>query len=297
MTAEQMKAAEDAAFCKGSTPAGLMEIAGEEIASVIHQYFPKPSTLVVFCGKGHNGGDALVVARHLEAQGWNILIRLTTSVDEMSPLAREHLESLEHSQCISSLPPIFGPLVILDGLLGIGAVGAPKGIIADQIIEMNHLRVKYGGFTVAVDIPSGLDATTGEVFTPCVQSDLTVTLGGVKSGLVADTATPVVGRIALVPLPDLFFSEGDPASLITPTQLRHLLPIAGLSWCCEAGLLGFSSCRCWSCHALCLARFLRDFSRRLYSRGHGAPDRSIQRRFYGETGCAGTRPRSWSSLS
>ncbi|KAB2639960.1 MAG: NAD(P)H-hydrate dehydratase [Verrucomicrobia bacterium] len=225
MTAEQMKAAEDAAFCKGSTPAGLIEIAGEEIASVIHQYFPKPSTLVVFCGKGHNGGDALVVARHLEVQGWNILIRLTTSVDEMSPLAREHLESLEHSQCISSLPPIFGPLVILDGLLGIGAVGAPKGIIADQIIEMNHLRVKYGGFTVAVDIPSGLDATTGEVFTPCVQSDLTVTVGGVKSGLVADTATPVVGRIALVPLPDLFFSEGDPASLITPTQLRHLLPI------------------------------------------------------------------------
>ncbi len=226
-TAEQMRAAENAAFRDGVTPSGLMEIAGEGIARLIQQYFSESSTLVVFCGKGNNGGDAVVVARHLEARGWSVLIRLSVPVDEMVPLTRHHLESLKRPEYISSIPPVFTPLVILDGLLGIGALGSPKGVVADQIMEMNLLRKESGGFTVAVDLPSGLDATTGEVFTPCVQADLTVTVGAVKSGLVADTATPFVGRIALVSLPGLSLAEGDLASVITPSQLRHLLPIRG----------------------------------------------------------------------
>ena len=76
-----------------------------------------------------------------------------------------------------------------------------------------------------MDLPSGLEATTGEVFEPCVQADLTVTVGAVKTGLVVDQATAVVGRLALVPLAGLVFSEGDPAEIITAERLRPLLPI------------------------------------------------------------------------
>ncbi|MCE9587212.1 MAG: NAD(P)H-hydrate dehydratase [Verrucomicrobia bacterium] len=225
LTAQQMKAAEELAFRNGATPEGLMEIAGEGIARCIGQFFPYPGTAVLYCGKGHNGGDGLVSARHLLNQGWKILIRLAAPESEMSELSRLHLLALHGAELIDSIPQIRGPLLLLDGLLGIGASGAPRSSFQELIHEMNALRRKSGGYTVAVDLPSGLDATTGEIPGGCVQADLTVTIGAVKSGLVADAATAVVGRIALIELPGVPIEGGDPASISTALALRSLLPI------------------------------------------------------------------------
>jgi len=82
-----------------------------------------------------------------------------------------------------------------------------------------------GGFSIAIDLPSGLDATTGEVYDPSVQADLTITIGAVKAGLLSDQATAVVGRLAVVKLPELSTDEGDTANVATSDQLRPLLPI------------------------------------------------------------------------
>lgn len=224
-TAFQMKAAEDEAFRNGATPEGLMEVAGEGIARCIGEFFPEPGTAVLFCGKGHNGGDGLVVAKHLLTWGWRVLVRLSSPESEMAEFSLLHLRSLQGGEIVSSIPSISGQqLLLIDGLLGIGSVGAPRGAIQDLITEMNALRIKSGGFTVAVDLPSGLDASTGEIPGECVQADLTVTLGAVKTGLVADTATPVVGRLALVELPGVTIAGGDPASISTSEALRSLLP-------------------------------------------------------------------------
>jgi NAD(P)H-hydrate epimerase len=220
-----MKAAEEAAFSRGETPEGLMDIAGEGIARCIRQFFPKPGTLLVFCGKGHNGGDALVAARHLRSLGWRVQVRCTFSPDELAPLTLRNLRLIEGAEFGTDLTRVDGTLLMLDGLLGIGAEGTPRGEVAHQIEAMNRIRGERGGFTVAVDLPSGLDATTGGVANPCVQADLTVTLGAVKTGLVADEATAVVGRLALVQLPGVATSGGDPASLSTADGLRSLLPI------------------------------------------------------------------------
>lgn len=220
-----MKEAEDAAFRRGGSPGALMEIAGEGIARCITQFFPTPGTLAVYCGKGHNGGDALVAARHLAASGWRILVRCPFAPHELAPLTREHLEKTGAAQAVESLPSINGGLLLLDGLLGIGATGAPRGVIADLIREMNRVRRESVAFAVAVDLPSGLDATMGEVGTPCVQADLTVTLGAVKSGLVSDAATAVVGRLSLVPLPGLAPIGGDPAEVSTAESLRAFVPV------------------------------------------------------------------------
>jgi hydroxyethylthiazole kinase-like uncharacterized protein yjeF len=224
LTAEQMKAAEDAAFASGATAEGLMEIAGEGIARCIRKFFPKAGTAVVFCGKGHNGGDALVAARHLKEAGWHLVIRLASPIGALAPLTRRHLEKtgVEPSESLQD----FGnaPLIALDGLLGIGVTGAPRGNVADRIRELNGLRVS-GAFTIAVDLPSGLEATTGEVFDPCVQSDLTVTLGFAKTGLLADAATGHVGRLAVVPLPGVSATAGDLGTVATAPALRPLLPI------------------------------------------------------------------------
>jgi len=219
-----MKEAEQAAFSRGETSEGLMDIAGEGIARCIRQFFPKPGTLLVFCGKGHNGGDALVAARHLHSLGWRVQVRCPFSPDELAALTLRNLRLIEGAVFGTDLTRVDGTLLLLDGLLGIGATGTPRGEVAHQIKEMNRIRDERGGFTVAVDLPSGLDATTGEVANPCVKADLTVTLGAVKTGLVADEATAVVGRLAFVQLPGVAISGGDPASLSTSDGLRSLLP-------------------------------------------------------------------------
>ena len=224
VTSSQMKASEEAAFAGGETPSGLLEIAGEGIARCVGQFFPTPGTLVVCYGKGHNGGDALLAARHLRDEGWRVLLRGAFPAEELAPLTREHLARLQECETLRESCETRGPFLLLDGLLGIGATGTPRGAVADRIMEMNLLRRERGGFTVAVDLPSGLDATTGEVSDPCVQADLTVTLGAVKSGLVSDAATAVVGRLALVPLPAISPSGGDPARVSTAIDLRHLVP-------------------------------------------------------------------------
>ena len=233
LTGQQMKEAEQAAFSGGETPEGLMEIAGEGIARCIRQFFPNPGTLLVYCGKGHNGGDALIAARHLRSFGWRVQVRCHFSRDELAPLTLRHLKQIEGVEPGSDLTRAAGngtwtgtgTLLLLDGLLGIGAAGTPRGQVADQIEEMNRIRGERGGFTVAVDLPSGLDATTGTVAKPCVQADLTVTLGAVKAGLVADSATAVAGRLALVPLPGISSRDGDPALLSTAHELRSLLSV------------------------------------------------------------------------
>ena len=224
ITTLQMKAAEEVAFSNGVTPKELMDVAGEGIARCIGEFFPEPGTAVLFCGKGNNGGDGLVVAKHLLTWGWRVLIRLSAPESEMAELPQEHLPSLHSGEIVSSIPSISGQLLLIDSLLGIGSVGTPRGAIQDLITEMNALRSKSGGFTVAVDLPSGLDASTGGIPGECVQADLTVTLGAVKTGLLADNATPVVGRLALVELPGVSIAGGDPASISTSRALRSLLP-------------------------------------------------------------------------
>lgn len=224
LSAPQMKEAEETAFASGATPEGLMAVAGEGISRSIRQFFPKEESAIVYCGKGHNGGDALLAASHLKKAGWSIQVRLTAPIHELSTLTRRHLEKLGVDP-LDSLKGVHGiPKLVIDGLLGIGVTGSPRGIVAERILELNDLR-KNGAYTVAIDLPSGLEATTGEIFDPCVQADLTITLGFAKSGLLVDGATGHVGRLAVVPLPGVSAVEGDDASVATPPVLRHLLPI------------------------------------------------------------------------
>jgi len=226
-----MKLAEEKLFQSGETPEHLMKIAGEGIADVIRQFFPSSSTILVYCGKGHNGGDALVAAHSLEASGWRILLRMGAANEELSPLTRRQFDSLnsrKNVQVITSPFASCGATVVLDGLLGIGATGVPSGLTAELIEEMNRYRGECGAFTAAVDLPSGIDVDSGECFSPCVQADLTVTIGAVKSCLLADSATMAVGRIALVNFPNfdlLRCDEGDPAEVMTSVDLRRLLPV------------------------------------------------------------------------
>lgn len=218
VTRAQMVEAEQSAFARGVRAEDLMETAGERMADFVRQLVGPSAHAVVFFGKGHNGGDVLVAARHLASAGWSLELRPCSR--DLAPLTRRQLDRLPEAR------PRLRPsrIVVLDGLLGIGARGEPTDDVADAIREINSLRRNEGALVVAADLPSGLDADSGAVSACCVQADATVTMGFVKQGLVADTAAGHVGRLAVVAL-DLEAPAGaDPSSVLTPDVLRPLLP-------------------------------------------------------------------------
>ncbi len=93
VTCAVMKGLEQRAFADGITAEALMEQAGERIAAAVRQFIRGPGRCVVFFGKGHNGGDALVAARHLAVSGWKIDLRPAFPSADWAPLtARKHAE-------------------------------------------------------------------------------------------------------------------------------------------------------------------------------------------------------------
>ena len=232
VTCQEMQQAEEDAFAAGASAAELMEAAGCGIAAAIRQFHSPPGTLVLYLGKGNNAGDALVAARELLTDGWRLLARLAVEPSAMKELPARHLAALADQievvpdASISRLFGSRGKVLLLDGLLGIGASGPLQGRIHHLAEEMNEVRRRIHGVTVAMDIPSGLHGDIGAPQDGCVRADLTVTVGCVKAGLLADSATAFVGRLALVPLEGLNASHGDASRVILQaSDLRDRLPV------------------------------------------------------------------------
>ncbi|MFN2542369.1 MAG: NAD(P)H-hydrate dehydratase [Chthoniobacterales bacterium] len=234
LSSAQMREAEEAAFARGVEVEALMDKAGAGVAGAVRQFFPEPGCCIVFAGKGHNGGDALVAAEQLERAGWKIDIRLPFREEDCSELTRKKLQALSANVAQPSrlrinqnasrrLTP---PLIILDGLLGLGATHLLREPIRAAAREINQLRAERGAFVFAVDLPTSLNADSGETDPDnCVAADFTVTIGFVKHGLVADAVIDFVGCIEVVPLPELV-PEATAAKAVaaTPHALRALLP-------------------------------------------------------------------------
>jgi hydroxyethylthiazole kinase-like uncharacterized protein yjeF len=224
-----MRAAEQAAFARGTTAEALMDEAGAEIARAVRRFVPEPGHCIVFCGKGNNAGDALVAAKHLRDRGWTIELRLAFDEADCGELMRKKLGSIR-----SSDTRMRGRTVVLDGLLGIGANPPLRDPIRTAGREINQLRTTANAFVFAVDIPTGVDADSGEFDDDAVIADCTVTIGFAKRGLVADRALNHIGRIEVVPLIELEsenltgltsqVSGQLPATIGSAASLRRLLP-------------------------------------------------------------------------
>lgn len=229
VTCRQMQQCEEAAFARGVSATALMEEAGRGIANVVRQFAPRTGSLVLFLGKGNNAGDALVAARELVADGWRLYARLSCEPGAMKDLPRRHLAVLRSFVRILEDATTFdfpaGPIVSLDGLLGIGAQGPMKPELQALAREMNMLRTQRHAVTIAMDIPSGLDGDHGDACEDAVEADVTAVVAQIKAGLLEDGADHYVGRIALVPLAELAKAEGDErAQVLTPRLLRSWLP-------------------------------------------------------------------------
>src|SRR5213083_18693 len=217
-----MRSAEKAAFARGVEVEALMDQAGAGIERAVAKFFPTPGTCIVFAGKGHNAGDALVAAQCLQRRGWRVEVRLAFKEDDCSELMRKKLESLrrrpteisgtgpqeganlgitlvelwtetadqlsqaQNAIAAKAYPNSASPIVILDGLLGVGANPPLREPVRAACRQINQLRSKRNAYVFAVDLPTGLDADSGKTDRDCVIADFTVTIGFAKSGSVAD---------------------------------------------------------------------------------------------------------------
>ncbi|HEX6631948.1 MAG TPA: NAD(P)H-hydrate epimerase, partial [Gemmatimonadaceae bacterium] len=205
-------AAADAATIARRVPArALMQRAGAAAAAEIARRYPRRlrDGVLLLAGGGNNGGDAWVVARALAAAG--VRCRVHEVVPARTDDARAERElALPLVECTAdgdgTTFPV-GTRLLIDGLLGTGASGAPRGAVADAIAHAARLRAG-GAAVVALDVPSGLDATTGAAEGALV-ADLTLTFGALKRGLLVARAH--AGRIVLLDIGLVAGEGGDDA--------------------------------------------------------------------------------------
>lgn len=224
----EMRRIEEKTISGGVPADSLMEEVGRQVAHTVLQFVPRAGVALVYYGKGHNGGDALVAARHLASDGWEIELRpQERDESKLAELTRMKLENLQSSKPQRRVVRRFKPQVsvILDGLLGIGSEGPLRDEIRALTREINARREEGNARVFAIDVPTGLNADTGAADPDCVVADVTVTAGYAKSGLVADGAAAFVGRLCVAPLEEFAAHAGAAADgeTATPESLQGLL--------------------------------------------------------------------------
>jgi NAD(P)H-hydrate epimerase len=197
VTAAQMQHLEATLFQAGMPVPALMEKVAGRITQWIVEQYPRDRYPAVGCiiGPGHNGGDALVVARELHHRGYQVL-RWCPFAD-LKELTAQHAAYLDYLQ----VPSTHNSLdlhrcqVLLDGGFGIGLERSLTGEFADALAAINRWSIPV----VGLDVPSGLETDSGAVLGQAVRAQHTLCLGLWKLGLLQDQAQPWIGQAHLIP--------------------------------------------------------------------------------------------------
>jgi NAD(P)H-hydrate epimerase len=236
LTAPQMKAIDRRATERFAVPSlVLMENAAIAVVDAIFEHYPGCERAAIICGTGANGGDGLAVARHLENRG---VVPHVFIVGDRKAMKGDALTNL--TICERLAIPMFDVTdsdslgdalvhaadsdLVIDALFGTGLNRAPDGLFAEVIRSMNELSLPI----VAVDLPSGANASSGETFDPCVRADVTVTFAAPKLCHVFEPAALACGEVIVadISIPHAALEdENVTLSLTTPGDVRpHLGP-------------------------------------------------------------------------
>jgi len=203
----------------------LMERAGANVAAIIHERFgggADPSAMIL-AGKGNNGGDGLVIARILAGQGWRVEVVLLAAAADLTGDARANYDRLPPAVTVSAgdcsladkLADCCGFTVLVDALFGTGLKSGLTGLFAEAAALLNT----SGKPVVAVDIPSGVDASSGRVPGEAVKASLTVTFGAAKLGHILYPGAAYSGALVVTDI-------GIPTALVAAAP--------GVTWLDEA---------------------------------------------------------------
>jgi NAD(P)H-hydrate epimerase len=214
-TAAEMRAAEDG---YGGPTLELMECAGTAVADVMRGRFPEARSVSVCCGTGANGGDGFVIARKLREAGLDVAVEL---VGDESKVEGDAAESLRRAyEAGLQLGARGDPEVLVDALFGTGFSGIPRPEAARVIEDLN----RAGAPVVAVDVPSGVDASTGEAPGPVVEADLTVTFHAPKVGLVVAPGRFHAGEVVVA---DIGLGPAETEYLRVTAEILERVPRRG----------------------------------------------------------------------
>ena len=178
LTTHEMGRADSLTIDAGTPGLVLMENAGRAVADEVTRLAPEADAVVVLCGPGNNGGDGFVAARLLKSRGYSVRLALLGDVTGLKGDAA-HMAGLWDGP-VEALDPerAAGAEVIVDAIFGAGLTRNVSGVPADTIKAANE----SGAIIIAVDVPSGIDGTTGEVRGVAVQATATVTFFRCKPG-------------------------------------------------------------------------------------------------------------------
>ncbi|GMQ82161.1 MAG: hypothetical protein BMS9Abin05_1605 [Rhodothermia bacterium] len=182
----------------------MMENAGRSLAHLARARFLDGSAsgkrVTVLAGTGGNGGGTMVCARHLFTYGATVTVCLSRAKDSFAVVPAQQLDTLHRMSVdvttfdeIADLP---GSDLIVDGIIGYNLRGAPRGIAGALIRWANRQDAPV----LALDIPSGVDATSGVVYDPAIKANATMTLALPKVGLRSEGAADNVGELYLADL-------------------------------------------------------------------------------------------------
>lgn len=203
----------------------LMERAAVGVTLLIQSRYPDRHTLIV-CGRGNNGGDGLAAARQLHLAGHPVACVVTSGPAGLSPDAALNFRAAEKTGVNLRTGEVPDYLwdeteVVVDCLLGTGAGGELRGRVAEWASLINAAGAR-GVPVVAVDVPTGVDATTGSIVTGTVAADVTVTFHAAKTGLVCPPGSEAAGEVlvwdigipeSLEPEPDLWVVKDDDVNI------------------------------------------------------------------------------------
>jgi ADP-dependent NAD(P)H-hydrate dehydratase / NAD(P)H-hydrate epimerase len=203
VSTEQMQQIESKVFAAGMPVAALMEKVGGLIARRFQALYPQVKRVGVLVGMGHNGGDALVVARELYFQGYQVAIYVPS--EQLSELTNQHycyvsslgIKIVDNVQCFANCE------AIVDGLFGFGLNREITDSLFETIESINQLKVPI----VSIDLPSGIHGDTGNVLGIAIKATHTFCLGLWKLAFVQEQAIEYLGKTELIdfdlPLADI----------------------------------------------------------------------------------------------
>ena len=233
VTAEAMREADRKTIEDMEFPGmALMENAGMRVTEAIMSLNPIPRRVVILAGPGNNGGDGLVVARHLNRLGVKVSVWCAATADSYKGDALVNLNFLRHkkisihhieneSQISQFNSEMSGADLVVDALLGTGTGRMVGGLFARLVEAVNVARIPV----LAVDIPSGIDANTGEILGVAIKAWWTVTFAFPKRGLVLYPGAEYAGEVTVgeIDIPDKALPSAG-LEVVAPGRVSRLLP-------------------------------------------------------------------------